>query len=71
MRVKEHKTYSLSSDEFRYLKREEDRHAHRVDINVLNKRLNISKRSNFYTTALVALLCLLCLIFLSLISIKF
>ena len=71
MRAKERMTYNPSLDEFKYLKKNESSLIQRVDINVLNKRLNTAKRSNFYTTTLVATLCLSCLALLSLISIKF
>ena len=71
MRTKEQKTYDLNSERFKYLKRQEGRILHRVDINELNKRLNATNRSNFYTTTLFVVLCLSCLIALSLIGIIF
>jgi hypothetical protein len=63
--------YDLSADKFKHLKREENRILHKVDINELNKRLNKTKKSNFYKTCLLTILCLSSLIVLSLIGIKF
>ena len=71
MKTKDQKIYDINSDRFRYLKREENIYLQRVDVNELNKRLNRTKRSNFYSTALVAVFCFFCLTTLCLISIKF
>tara|TARA_B100000780_G_C21053341_1_gene423081 strand:- start:814 stop:1029 length:216 start_codon:yes stop_codon:yes gene_type:complete len=71
MRFKEPIKYDINLDQYKYLKREENRILHRVDINELNKRLNATNRSNFYTTTLAIVLCLSCLIALSLIGIIF
>mgnify|MGYP006074782211 CR=1 FL=1 len=70
MRVKHQTTYDLNSEQFRYLKKD-IRNVRRVDINHLNKRLNETKRSNFYATFLVTVICFSSLAILSLISIKF
>ena len=70
MKTKEQTVYDLNSEKFKYLQREENAHLHRADINELNKRLNQTKRSNFYSTALVFALCFSSLVILSLISIK-
>jgi len=71
MKTKDKTIYDINSDRFRYLKREENIYLQRVDVNELNKRLNRAKRSNFYSTALVAVFCFFCLTTLCLISIKF
>ena len=71
MKTKEQTVYDLNSEKFKYLQRKENAHLHRADINELNKRLNQTKRSNFYSTVLVSVLCLFCLVTLSLISVKF
>jgi len=71
MRFKEPIKYDISLDQYKHLKREENRILHRVDINELNERLNATNRSNFYTTILSVVLCLSCLIALSLIGIIF
>ena len=71
MRTKERATYDLNSDQFKYLKRQEGKILHRVDINELNKRLNEAKKSNIYNTALAVIVGLSCLTILSLIGINF
>ena len=57
MKIKERTTYDLDSEQFRYLKREESSNFHRVDINELNKKLNETKKTSFYTTTLVVIVC--------------
>ncbi len=69
--VKKQITYDLNTDKFKYLKREQNIVFQKVDINELNKRLNKTKRSNFYSTILVLVCGLSCLIILSFIGLKF
>ena len=71
MSFKQQTTYNIKSNRFTYLKREENKVLHKVDINELNERLNKTKRSNFYKTALIVAMCLSSLIILSFISLKF
>ena len=71
MSFKQQITYNIESNRFTYLKREENKVLHKVDINELNERLNKTKRSNFYTTAFFVMICLSCLAVLSFISLKF
>tara|TARA_B110000971_G_scaffold161902_1_gene165465 strand:- start:1825 stop:2040 length:216 start_codon:yes stop_codon:yes gene_type:complete len=71
MRIKEQTVYDLDTEQFKYLQREKNSHLHKVDINELNKRLNKTRKSNFYTTFLITIACLFSLVILSLISIKF
>jgi hypothetical protein len=71
MSFKQQTTYNIDSNRFTYLKREENKVLHKVDINELNERLNKTKRSNFYTTTLFVVICLSCLAVLSFISLKF
>ncbi len=71
MSFKQQITYNIESNRFTYLKREENKVLHKVDINELNERLNKTKRSNFYTTTLFVVICLSCLAVLSFISLKF
>ena len=71
MRSREQIVYDINLEQFKHLKREENIYLQRVDVNELNKRLNRAKRSNFYSTALVAVFCFFCLTTLCLISIKF
>ena len=70
MKTKNQTTYDLSSDQFIHLKRR-DSVLHRVDINDLNKRLNETKKTSFYTTTLVVIVCFSFLTALALIGIKF
>ena len=69
--MKERTVYDVNSEEFKYLKREENTYLNKVDINVLNRRLNETKKSNFFLTALFVLLGFSSLAALALISIKF
>ena len=71
MSFKQQTTYNIDSNRFTYLKREENKVLHKVDINELNERLNKTKRSNFYTTTFFVMICLSCLAVLSFISLKF
>ena len=71
MKDKEQIAYDISLDQYRHLKRQVSVQSQRVDVNELNKRLNIAKRSNLYTTVLISILCLSCLIILSFIGLKF
>ena len=71
MRIKEQTIYDLNSEQFKYLKREESSHLHKVDINDLNKRLKKIRKSNFYNTAIIVMLCVSFVVFLCLISFKF
>ena len=71
MSFKQQITYNIDSNRFTYLKREENKVLHKVDINELNERLNKTRRSNFYTTTLFVVICLSCLAILSFISLKF
>ena len=71
MRTKGQTIYDLNTDQFKYLKREENIVLHRVDINDLNKKLNQAKRSNFYRTAFILMACFSLLSILCFIGIKF
>ena len=71
MSIKEQTTYDLNSGKFKFLKRDERSDLYRVDIFELNKKLNESKKSNFYRTILIGAICFSALVILSLISIKF
>jgi|TARA_B110000971_G_C19834973_1_gene419819 hypothetical protein len=71
MRIKERTVYDPNSEQFKYLKREKNTYLNRVDINELNRRLNKTKKSNFFSTALFVLLGFSSLTALALISIKF
>ena len=71
MRSREQIVYDINLEQFKHLKREENIHLHRVDINELNKRLNRTKKSHFYTTVTITVLCFSALVILSIISVKF
>tara|TARA_B110000967_G_C18758294_1_gene496501 strand:- start:680 stop:895 length:216 start_codon:yes stop_codon:yes gene_type:complete len=71
MKIKDQIIYDINSEKFKYLQKGKDSHTFRVDINDLNKRLNETKRSNFYITTLFVFAFFTCLIVLSIISIKF
>jgi hypothetical protein len=71
MKNKEQITYDLHSDQFKYLKRAENRILHRVDIHDLNKRLNETRKSSFYRTTLVFMLSLSFLTILCFVGFKF
>ena len=71
MRFKQQIIYDKNSDQFTHLKREENKILHRVDINELNKRLNETRKSNFYATTLIVSICLFGLVVLSFIGLKF
>ena len=71
MKIKGQTIYDLNSEQFKYLQKEDDKSSLRVDINELNKRLNQTKRSNFYTTSLAVVFFSAGLIALCVISIKF
>jgi hypothetical protein len=71
MSFKEQTIYEQKTGQFKYLSRGKNIILHRVDINELNKRLNRTKRSSFYTTILISMICFSSLAILVIISIKF
>jgi len=58
-------------EKYGHLSRSVEKVLKRVDINVLNKRLNETKKSNFYITTVFTLLGLSLLIILSVVGLKF
>jgi|TARA_B110000438_G_C15559024_1_gene540289 hypothetical protein len=71
MKFKEQVIYDLNLEKFKSVSKSERKQETKVDINELNKRLNIAKRANFYTTTLFVIFFLASIIALSIISIKF
>jgi len=71
MKSKSRISYDINSDQFEYLKKGENKTLLRVDINVLNKRLNETKITNLYTNTKIILCAAICLASIALISIKF
>ena len=49
MRAKTHVVFDIKSEKFKYLHREEIKNRNIVDIDVLNKRVNQTKKSNIYS----------------------
>jgi|TARA_B110001452_G_C15039961_1_gene363199 hypothetical protein len=71
MKIKEQVIFDIKSDEFKYLHREENKLKKKVDIDVLNKRLNDLKKSNIYSNAKMIAFSLATLAVFILISVKF
>ena len=63
--------YDINLDKYKYLKREDKVYLNRVDVNQLNKRLNITKKSNLQSTIIIIALTSFFLATLIFISIKF
>jgi hypothetical protein len=71
MRGKEQVVFDIKSEKFRYLHREENRIRKKVDIDVLNRRLNSIKKSNIYSNAKMIGFSLFIIIFFAALSINF
>tara|TARA_B110000444_G_C18376795_1_gene382984 strand:+ start:186 stop:401 length:216 start_codon:yes stop_codon:yes gene_type:complete len=71
MSSKEQVIFDIKSEEFRYLHREKDRVKQKVNIDVLNERLNRTKKINFYTNAKMILFSLFTIVLFILISVRF
>ena len=71
MKVQEQTIHDINIDQFKYQKRKETSHFHRVDVNELIKKINQNKRTNFYSTVRYAVVCFSILAFLSLVIVKF
>jgi hypothetical protein len=71
MRGKEQVVFDIESEKFRYLHREEDKLKNKVDIDVLNKRLNRVKKLNIYSNAKMITLALLIVVAFAMLSVSF
>jgi len=71
MKFKGQTTFSISSNKFTYLERSKNVSSRKVDINELNRRLNETKRSDFYKTSIIITLLLSFLGILSVIGFVF
>ena len=71
MRTKEHVIFDIKTEKFRYLHREENKIKKKVDIDVLNRRLNTVRKSNIYSNAKMIFITLSTVVIFVLISIKF
>jgi hypothetical protein len=70
MKNKEQVVFDIRAEEFKYLYRDEDKIKNKVNIDVLNKRLNEVKKNNTYTNIKMVTFTLFVIIFISLISLK-
>ena len=71
MSSKEQVIFDIKSEKFRYLHREKDKVKQKVNIDVLNQRLNRIKKINFYTNAKMIFFSLFTIVLFILISVKF
>ena len=71
MKSKEQVIFNISEEKFMYLHREERNKPNRVDLIDLNKKLNQTKKLNFYNNVKFIFLLSLCLGVFALISLKF
>lgn len=71
MKAKEQVIFNISEEKFMYLHREERNKPSRVDLIDLNKKLNQTKKLNFYNNVKFIFLLSLCLGVFALISLKF
>lgn len=71
MKAKEQVVFDLKSEKFKYLLRNENKIRNRVDVDVLNKRLNTLRKSNMYSNAKMIVLSLLTILTFALISWNF
>ena len=70
MKFKEQVVFDIGEEKFKYLHRENNNNRNRVDIIDLNKKLNQTKRINFYTNVKIITVLLLCLSIIATISFK-
>jgi hypothetical protein len=70
LKFKEHVVFNIRKEKFQYLHRENNNKPNKVDIIDLNKRLNETKKINFYTNAKIITASLLCVTVIALISFK-
>ena len=71
MKYMEKVIFDIGEDKFKYLQRDNEIRIKKVDMNELNKRLNQSKKINFYTNTKIFAVSLFCLSIIALISLKF
>jgi hypothetical protein len=70
MKFKEQVVFDIGEEKFKYLHRENNNNRNRVDIVDLNKKLNQTKKINFYTNVKIITVLLLCLSIIATISFK-
>jgi len=70
MKLKEQVIFDINSEKFKYLHRNDKTISRRVNIDVLNARLNENKKNNVYYNIKIIALCLVFLSIICLISLK-
>ena len=70
MKFRDQVIFDINEEKFKYLHRESKDKLNRVDIVELNKRLNETKKINFYTNAKIITVSLLCLGLITIISLQ-
>jgi hypothetical protein len=70
MKLKDQVVFDISEEKFRYLHREDNSKHNRVDIIDLNKKLNETKKINFYANIKIITTLLLCLALVAMVSLK-
>jgi hypothetical protein len=68
MKAKEQVIFDIKSEKFKYLLRDENKIRNRVNVDILNKRLNTLRKTNMYSNAKMILFSLLTIIIFALIS---
>tara|TARA_B110000971_G_scaffold218505_1_gene257445 strand:+ start:845 stop:1060 length:216 start_codon:yes stop_codon:yes gene_type:complete len=71
MNIKNVVVFDPKEEKFKYLQRDGENISKKVDINVLNKRLNQTRKIDIYTNTKVLALTLICLAAVCLISLNF
>jgi hypothetical protein len=71
MKILEKVVFDIAEDRFKYLQRDNEKRSKKVDMHVLNKRLNQSRKINFYTNTKIFAVSLFCFGVIALISLKF
>ena len=69
MKMNKHVIFDIENRRFKYLQREEL--VRKVDMNDLNKKLNYSKKINFYNNTKIIIFLFVCVSIFALISSKF
>ena len=69
MRAREKVIFDIQTEKFKYLHGEENKVKNKVDIDILNKRLNRVKRLNFYSNAKMIALSVAIVVFFAMISV--
>ncbi len=71
MKLRDQVIFDIREEKFKYLHRTDRNRPKNVDIIDLNKRLNQTRKTNFYTNTKIIIFSFICLGFFALISLKF